>query len=143
MSYRRVRKESDELSYTIWSLVMVPNRLPTQVVKDGLMTIANVINMRSRSTKLLTGREEDSQLLSFLRFIYSTPVLIPRLAFELIRRERKEGSLGGSLRSRTVHYGDQLHLNQRAFHPGRCRDLAGQIRFNLFALSTPPTCSTV
>ena len=31
--YRRVRQESDELLYTVWSLVMVRNQLPAQVVK--------------------------------------------------------------------------------------------------------------
>ena len=31
--YRRVRKERDELFYTIWSLVMVRNQLPAQAVK--------------------------------------------------------------------------------------------------------------
>ena len=30
--YRRVQKESDELLYTVWSLVTVRNQLPTQVV---------------------------------------------------------------------------------------------------------------
>ena len=30
--YRRVQKESDELLYTVWSLVMVRNQLPEQVV---------------------------------------------------------------------------------------------------------------
>ncbi|KAF3430640.1 hypothetical protein E2986_13125 [Frieseomelitta varia] len=34
-SYRRVRKESDELFYTVWSLVMVRNQLPPQVSTDG------------------------------------------------------------------------------------------------------------
>ena len=34
ISYRRVEKESDELLYTVWSLVMVrANQLPTQEVK--------------------------------------------------------------------------------------------------------------
>ena len=33
MSCRRVQKESDELLCTVWSLVMVRNRLPAQVVK--------------------------------------------------------------------------------------------------------------
>ena len=32
MSYRRVEKESDESLYTVWSLVMVCNQLPAQVV---------------------------------------------------------------------------------------------------------------
>ena len=32
MSHRRVQKESDELSYTVRSLVMVRNQLPAQVV---------------------------------------------------------------------------------------------------------------
>ena len=32
ISYRRVPKESDELLYTVWSLVMVRNQLPAQVV---------------------------------------------------------------------------------------------------------------
>ena len=32
ISYRRVQKESDELLYTLWSLVMVRNQLPAQVV---------------------------------------------------------------------------------------------------------------
>ena len=31
-SRRRVQKESDELLYTIWSLVTVRNQLPAQVV---------------------------------------------------------------------------------------------------------------
>ena len=31
--YRRGQKESDELLYTFWSLVMVRNQLPAQVVK--------------------------------------------------------------------------------------------------------------
>ncbi|KOX73271.1 hypothetical protein WN51_01128 [Melipona quadrifasciata] len=37
ISYRRrVQKESDELLYTVWSLVMVRNQLPAQVLKvDG------------------------------------------------------------------------------------------------------------
>ena len=30
--YRRVREESNELLYTVWSLVMVRNQLPAQVV---------------------------------------------------------------------------------------------------------------
>ena len=30
ISYRRVQKESDELLYTVWSLVMVRNQLPAQ-----------------------------------------------------------------------------------------------------------------
>ena len=34
MSCRRVEKESVELLYTFWSLVMVRNQLPAQVVKD-------------------------------------------------------------------------------------------------------------
>ena len=33
--YRRVQKESDELLYTVWSLVMVRNQLPAQVVKGA------------------------------------------------------------------------------------------------------------
>ena len=33
MIYRRVRKESDELLYTVWSLVTVRNQLPAQVVE--------------------------------------------------------------------------------------------------------------
>ena len=33
MSYRQVQKESDELLYTVWSLVTVRNQLPAQVVK--------------------------------------------------------------------------------------------------------------
>ena len=32
MSYRRVQKEKDELLCTVWSLVMVRNQLPAQVV---------------------------------------------------------------------------------------------------------------
>ena len=32
MSHRRFKKESDELLYTVWSLVMVRNQLPAQVV---------------------------------------------------------------------------------------------------------------
>ena len=35
VSYRRVQRESDELLYTVWPLVMVRNRLPAQVVKMG------------------------------------------------------------------------------------------------------------
>ena len=31
MSHRRFKKESDELLYTVWSLVMVRNQLPAQV----------------------------------------------------------------------------------------------------------------
>ena len=31
MSHRRVQKESDELLYTVWSLVTVRNQLPAQV----------------------------------------------------------------------------------------------------------------
>ena len=33
ISYQRVQKESDELLYTVWSLVMVHKQLPAQVVK--------------------------------------------------------------------------------------------------------------
>ena len=33
ISYRRVEKESDELLYTVWPLVMVRNQLPAQAVK--------------------------------------------------------------------------------------------------------------
>ena len=33
ISYRRVQKESDELSYTVWSLVTVRNQLPARVVE--------------------------------------------------------------------------------------------------------------
>ena len=32
ISHRRDQKESDELLYTVWSLVTVRNRLPAQVV---------------------------------------------------------------------------------------------------------------
>ena len=32
MSYRQVQKESDELLYVVWSLVMVRNQLPAQMV---------------------------------------------------------------------------------------------------------------
>ena len=32
--YRRVQEENDEFLYTIWSLVMVRNRLPAKAVKD-------------------------------------------------------------------------------------------------------------
>ncbi|KAF3427821.1 hypothetical protein E2986_05799 [Frieseomelitta varia] len=31
ISYRRIEKESDELLYTVWSLVTVRNQLPAQV----------------------------------------------------------------------------------------------------------------
>ena len=34
ISYRRVQKESDGLLYTVWSLVMVRNQLPAQVVEQ-------------------------------------------------------------------------------------------------------------
>ena len=38
ISYRRGQKENDELSYTVWwSLVMVRNQLPVQVVKSRLI----------------------------------------------------------------------------------------------------------
>ena len=37
--YRRVQKENDELLYTIWSLVMVRNRLPAQVVNSVLSNV--------------------------------------------------------------------------------------------------------
>ena len=33
-----VQKESDELLYTAWSLVMVRNQLPAQVVKDTYLS---------------------------------------------------------------------------------------------------------
>ena len=33
ISYRRVEKESDELLYTVWPLVMVRYQLPAQAVK--------------------------------------------------------------------------------------------------------------
>ena len=33
MSYRRVQEESDELLRTVWSLVMVRNQLPAQMVE--------------------------------------------------------------------------------------------------------------
>ena len=35
--YRRVQKESDGLLYTVWSLVMVRDQLPAQVVKGKLI----------------------------------------------------------------------------------------------------------
>ena len=50
MLYRRVRKESDELLYIrFWSLVMVRNQLPTQVVKiiSFSDTVENFISFKS------------------------------------------------------------------------------------------------
>ncbi|KAK9307783.1 hypothetical protein QLX08_002017 [Tetragonisca angustula] len=48
ISCRRVRKESDELLYTVWPLVMVRNQLPAQVVekKKGKIKHANDISPR-------------------------------------------------------------------------------------------------
>ena len=42
ISYRRVRKECDELLYTVWSLVMVRGQLPAQVVKR--MQLSDFLN---------------------------------------------------------------------------------------------------
>ena len=39
MSYRRVRKQSDELLHVVWSLVMVRNQLPAQVVNSLTVSI--------------------------------------------------------------------------------------------------------
>ena len=36
ISYRRVQTESDELSCTVWSFVMVRNQLPAQVIEIRL-----------------------------------------------------------------------------------------------------------
>ena len=45
ISYRRVQKESNELLYeTVWSLVMVRNQLPAQVVKAVCNTYARVVD---------------------------------------------------------------------------------------------------
>ena len=35
ISHRRVQNESDELSYTVRSFVMVCNQLPAQVIRDN------------------------------------------------------------------------------------------------------------
>ena len=37
ISYRRVQKESDELLYTVRSLVMVRNQLPAQVTDENFL----------------------------------------------------------------------------------------------------------
>ena len=38
--YRRVQKENDELFYTIWSLVMVRNQLPAQLVNPRYSSVS-------------------------------------------------------------------------------------------------------
>ena len=45
MIYLRVQKESDELSYTVWSLVTVRNQLPVQVVNIRHKTLILVCSI--------------------------------------------------------------------------------------------------
>ena len=55
MSYRRVQKESDELLYTVRSLVMVRNRLPTQVVEDIYKSFSDTVENLKVNTALISN----------------------------------------------------------------------------------------
>ena len=51
MSSDEFKKKSDELLYTVWSLVMVRNQLPAQVVKTH-RRLSGQVSFRRNSTHL-------------------------------------------------------------------------------------------
>ena len=74
ISYRRVRKESDELSHTVWSLVMVRNQFESGYSDLAILECVRKIFVRSvahvnRTVQLLSYTEHHCSLFSYTRIV--------------------------------------------------------------------------